>query len=181
MRRLSPLAALLLAAVAAFALVLNLAPLRTGAQPGTPMAGKAFVGVWRLTAIEPGNPPLPALATFAADGTLLNSDPPVSPGSGGEPITFNSGGHGVWQQRGPTTAALTFVQLITDGQGHFLGTTTISAQVTLGADGNALHGPFSVTAADPGGKTIFQGTGTVQATRITVQPMTTPAMGTPAA
>lgn len=181
MRRLSYLAALLLAAVAALAVVVTPTPLRTGAQTGTPMAGHGFVGAWRLTVTEPGNPPLPALTTFAADGTLLDSDPPVSPGSGGEPVTFRSSGHGVWQQSGPTAAALTFVQLVTDGQGHFVGTTTISAQVTLGADGNSLRGPFSVTAADPSGKVLFQGTGTVEATRITVQPMATPAAGTPAA
>lgn len=180
MRRLSYLAALLLAAVAALALVFTPAPLRTWAQTGTPMAGQGFVGAWRLTVTEAGNPSIPALTTFAADGTLLNSDPPVSPAGGGAPITLDSAGHGVWHQTGPTTADLTFVWLTTDAQGTFLGTGTVSAQVTLGADGNSLQGPFSLTAADPSGKTLFQGGGSVQATRITVQPMATPAAGTPA-
>lgn len=180
MRRLTFAVVPLVLAVASLVLTLGPAHPRAGAQAGTATAGPGFVGAWRLTVTEPGNPPLQALTTLAADGTLINSDPPVSPAGGGGPITVSSAGHGVWHETGPTTAALTFVELDTDAQGHFLGTATISAQITLGADGDSLLGSFRVTAADPNGKVLFQGAGTLRATRITVQPVGTPPVGTPA-
>lgn len=179
MRRVPFLAALL--AVAAAALVLGSAPLRTGAQTATPAAAdRGFVSAWRLTTTTPFGASQ-SLITFMADGTVLFSDRPSFPAAGGFPVTFISAAHGVWQQTGPTTAAATWVEFVTDGQGTFLTTVTDSVEVTLGADGTSFSGPFSGTVADPSGNVLFVGGGTVQATRITVQPLATPAAGTPAA
>jgi hypothetical protein len=180
MRRPSSLAALL--AVAALAALILVPPhLRTGAQPGTPAAaGQGFVGAWRLTTETPFGASQ-SLATFMADGTVLFSDRPVYPGDAGFPVTFISAGHGAWEQTGPTTAAATWVEFVSDGQGNFLAVVTDSAEVTLGADGNSWSGAFSSTSADPTGNVLFVGGGTVEATRITVQPLATPAAGTPAA
>lgn len=181
MHRAFGLAALLAFAVLA-TFVVGPGQFRTGAQGGTPTAaGQSFVGSWRLTVSSPGSPSTQSLTTITADGTLLDSDQPVSPGGGGFPTTVSSTGHGVWQQIGTGTAAISFVELVTDTQGTFLATVTINAQVTLSADGNAFGGPYTVTGVDPKGKVLFQGTGTVQATRITIQPMGTPTAGTPAA
>ena len=178
MRRVPFLAALL--AVATAALVLGSARLRTGAQTGTPAAtGQGFVGAWRLTFDTPLGPSQ-SLLTVMADGTVLFSGRPVSPAAGEPPVTFSSAGHGVWQPTGPTTAAATWVGLVTDGQGNFLAIVTDSIDVTLGADGNSWSGSYSATVADPSGTVLFVGGGTVQATRITVQPLATPAAGTPA-
>jgi hypothetical protein len=164
--------------VAAAALVLGSAQLRTGAQSGTPAAaGQGFVGAWRLTFDTPLGTSQ-SLLTVMADGTVLFSGRPVSPAAGETPVTFSSAGHGVWEQTGTTTAATTWVGLVTDREGNFLAVVTDSVEVTLGADGDSWSGPYSATVADPGGKVLYVGGATLQATRITVQPLATPA-GTP--
>jgi hypothetical protein len=84
-------------------------------------------------------------------------------------------------QTGPTTAVATWVEFVSDGEGNFLVTVTDSIEATLRADGNSWSGSFSSTSADPAGNVLFVGNGTVQAKRITVQPLATPAIGTPAA
>jgi hypothetical protein len=177
MRRVPFLAALL--AVAAAALVLGSAPLPTGAQTGTPSAaGQDFVGAWHLTTETPFGPSQ-SLLIVMADGTVLSSDRPTLPAAGGFPVTFQSAGHGAWQQTGPTTAAATWVEFVSDGQGIFLATVTDSIEATLGADGTSWSGPYSGTVAAPSGTVLFVGGGTIQATRITVQPLATPAAGLP--
>ena len=179
MRRVWVLAAFVACGVV-LAVVLGPGRLRTDAQGGTPpAAGRGFVGSWLLTV--PGTAPAHSLATVMADGTLIDSDPPVFPAGGGAPVTFHSAGQGVWRQTGPTTAAATFVDVVADAQGNYLGSETISERWTLGADGDSFGGRFSVRAVDPSGKVVSQVGGTVQGTRITLQPMGTPAAGTPAA
>lgn len=176
MRRLPVLVALLAAAAA---LAIGSTWLTTSAQTATPMAaGPGFVGSWRLTITAPGGPSSQSLGTLLADGTFIESDEPVSPGS---PVDVTSAGHGLWEQTGASTAEVTFVELSTDLKGNFLGTATINARLTLGADGNSFSGPFTVTAADPSGKVVAQVSGTVKATRIVLQPLGTPVSGTPAA
>lgn len=179
MRRTLALAPFLAVAVVA-ALILVSPNLRAGAQTGTPpTAAQGFVGAWRLSTQTPFGASQ-TLVTVMADGTVLASDRPVLPGSAGFPVSFTSAAHGAWHQTGPTTAAATWVEFVSDGQGNFLVTVTDSVEMTLGADGNAWSGPFSSTSADPTGKVLFVGGGTVQAARITVQPLATPA-ATPAA
>ena len=168
------------AVLTAAALVLGSAQLRTGAQPGTPSAaGQDFVGTWRATFDTPVGPSQ-SLLTLMADGTLLFSGRPVKSAAAGAPVTFSSAGHGVWQQTGPTTAATTWEGFVTDAQGNFLAIATDSVEATLGAGGNSWSGAYSATVADPDGNVLFVGDGTVQATRLTVQPLATP-VGTPAA
>lgn len=178
MRRV-PFPAVLLAAVLTV-FVLGSAQLRTGAQTGTPPATtQGFVGAWRLTTATPFGSSQ-SLITFMADGTVIFTDRPVSPADAGFPVTFISTGHGAWQEAGSDTAAATWIEFVSDGQGQFLATVTDSVEATLGADGNSWSGPYSATVADPSGNMIFVGGGTVEATRITVQPLATPAAGAPA-
>jgi hypothetical protein len=177
MRRVPFFAALLPIAAA---IVLGSAPLRTGAQTGTPSAtDNGFVGAWRLTFDTPLGPSQ-SLLTVMADGTVLFSGRPVSPAAGETPVTFSSAGHGVWEQTGPTAAATTWVGLVTDGEGNLLAIVTDSVEATLGADGNVWSGSYSATVADPSGQVLYVGGATVRATRITVQPLATPP-GTPTA
>ena len=178
-RRVPFLAAVL--AVAGGAAVFGSAPLRRGTQAATPpAAGQSFVGAWRLTFDTPFADSQ-SLLTVPADGTVLFSGRPARPAAEGVPVTFVSAGHGVWQQTGPTTAATTWVGFVSDGQGNCLATATDSVQATLDADGDAWSGSYSATVADPSGAVIFVGSGTVQAMRITVQPLATPAAGMPVA
>ena len=177
MRRVPFFAALLPVAAV---LVLGSGQLRTGAQRGTPSAADhGFAGAWRLTFDTPLRPSQ-SLLTVMADGTVLFSGRPVAPAAGETPVTFSSAGHGVWEQTGPTTAATTWVGLVTDGEGNFLAIVTDSVEATLGADGNVWSGSYSATVADPSGQVLYVGGATVRATRITVQPLATPA-GTPTA
>jgi hypothetical protein len=174
-----PFLGAVLAVVAAF--VLGSAPLRTSALPGTPAAAdQGFVGAWRVTFDTPLGASQ-SLLTVMADGTVLFSGQPVKPAAEGVPVTFISAGHGVWEQTGPTTAAITWVGLVTNGEGNFLASATDSVEASLGVDGDSWSGSYSATVADPSGNILFVGGGTVQATRITVQPLATPRAGTPTA
>jgi hypothetical protein len=181
MRR--PLVVLPLAVVlVSLALVslLGPAPVRTGAQTGTPDAtDQGFVGAWRLTTETPFGASQ-SLITLMADGTVIFSDRPVLPGDAGFPVTFIGTGHGAWEQTGPTAAAATFDFFVTDGEGNFLVVVTDSVEMTLSPDGTSFSGPFSSTSTDPTGTVLYVGTGTVEARRITVQPLATP-LATPAA
>jgi hypothetical protein len=178
MRRIAFLAVLLV--VAGAAVVLGPNPLRTDAQTGTPAADdQGFVGAWHLTTDTPFGASQ-SLITLMADGTVLFSDRPVYPGGEGFPVTFTSTAHGAWQQTGATSAAATFDFFLTDGEGNFLAIVTDSIEVTLDVDGTAWSGSFSSTTTDPTGNMLYVGTGTVEARRITVQPLATPA-ATPAA
>jgi hypothetical protein len=168
----------LLAVVAA--LVFDSAPLRISAQSGTPAtAGQGFVGAWRLTFDTPLGPSQ-SLLTVMADGTVLFSGSPVKPGAAAVPVTFVSAGHGVWRQTGPTTAATSWVGLVSDGEGTFLAAVTDSVEATLGADGDSWSGEYSASVADPDGTVLYVGGATVRATRITVQPLAVP-VSTPTA
>lgn len=160
-------------------LALGMAPLHTGAQTGTPVvADQGFVGAWRLTFDTPLGPSR-SLLTIMADGTVLFSGLPVKPAAEGAPVTVVSAGHGVWRQIAPTTAEITWEGFVADIQGTFLAIATDRVQATLAADGNAWSGPFRATVVDPGGSVIYEGGATVTATRLTVQPLATPASGTP--
>jgi hypothetical protein len=70
---------------------------------------------------------------------------------------------------------------VSDGQGTLLATVPDSVEAAPAADGNAWGGAFRSTSADPSGTVRFVGGGTVEATRIAVQPLATPAAGTPVA
>ena len=174
-----PFLTALLAVAATATLILGSAPLPTGAQTGTPPAtDQGFVGAWHLTTETPFGASQ-SLITLTSDGTIVFTDRPVFPGGEGFPVTFISTAHGAWEQTGPTTAAATWVEFMTDGEGNFLGIITDSIEVTLDPDGAAWRGPFSSTTTDPSGNILFVGGGTVEARRITVQPLATPA-ATPA-
>ena len=161
-------------------LVLGPAQLRTGAQTGTPAAtNQGFVGAWHLTTETPFGASQ-SLITLTADGTVIFTDRPVYPGGEGFPVTFISTAHGTWEKTGPTTAAATWVEFMTDGEGTFIGVITDSIEVTFDPASDSWSGPFSSTTTDPAGNLLFVGTGTVEARRITVQPLATPA-ATPAA
>ena len=166
-------------AVATAALFLGAVQVRSDVQAGTPVAaGQGFVGAWRVTFETPAGPSR-SLLTVMADGTLLFSGRPVSPASGGFPVIFGSAAHGAWHASGPNTAALTWVGLVTDGDGNFLAEVTDSVEATLASDGNSWSGAYSATVLDPTGNELYVGGARVSATRIVVQPVATPA-STPA-
>lgn len=178
MRRVQFLAAGL--AVAAATTMLGAGKL-AGAPTGTPVAvERGFVGAWRVT-FETPTGPSQSLLTVMADGTLLFSGRPVSPAAGGFPVIFSSTAHGAWDLTGPATAGMTWVGLVTDGEGALLAEVTDSVEATLDPGGNAWSGAYSATVNDPDGNALYVGGATVRAERITVQPLATPAADTPVA
>jgi hypothetical protein len=110
-----------------------------------------------------------------ADGTVLFSGRPVAPPGREPPVVFIGSGHGAWEQTSPTIAATSFFVFITDGAGNFLWVVTDSVEMTLGPDGTSWSGPYSSTTADPSGDVLSITPGTAEATRVTVQPVATPA------
>jgi len=197
MRR--PLTPVSIAAVALVGLVtLGATGLRATAQDATPIVGGAqtedatpaamaahpIVGSWRVNlAVTGAMDQEGALATFAADGTVLSSVKPVSPAPPDAPFgqIFASLAHGTWTVVGPNQVAFTIVRLQTDENGNYLGTVTVPAVLDVSSDGQRLSGPFTYAVADPAGNVVASGTGTAEGTRIAVEPMATPAAGTPSA
>jgi hypothetical protein len=167
-------------AAAAGALFFGSDQLRSDAQvPSPSTGGHAFIGSWRLTFDTPLGASQ-SLLTVMADGTVVFTGRPVSPATESAPVIFSSSAHGAWEQTGLTTAAATWVGLVSDGEGNFLAVVTDSVKATLAVDGNAWSGAYSATVAYPNGNVLYVGGSTVEATRITVQPLATPA-GTPTA
>jgi hypothetical protein len=148
------------------------------------MAAHPIVGSWRVSlTVDGAMDQESALDTFTADGTVLASVKPVSPAPPGAPFgqIFASLMHGSWTVVGPNQVALTLVRLQTDENGNYLGTVTVPAVLDMNSDGQRLSGPFTYAVADPAGKVVASGTGTAEGTRIAVEPLGTPAAGTPSA
>jgi len=127
---------------------------------------------------------VPALATFFADGSFIASDLPVRPAPtvegapdaspaaapAGSPaaLLHTSAGHGIWTPNGSGRAALTFVEVVTDGTGAFVATVTVSANVKVDETGDAMTGPYSVASVGPDGQALADAGGTLQGTRIKI-------------
>ena len=151
-------------------------------DPTSELAKHPIVGTWRANlAVTGAMDQEGALQTFAADGTMLASVKPVSPAPPDAPFgqIFASLMHGNWTVVGPNQVALTLVRLQTDESGTYLGTVTVPAVLDVSSDGQRLSGPFTYDVADPAGNVVASGTGTVEGTRLEVQPMGTPTAGTP--
>lgn len=166
-------------ALATAAVVLGSAHVHSGAEPATPaVTRQGFLGAWRLVFDTPTGASQ-SLLTVMSDGTVIFSGRPVSPATGGFPVIFSSTAHGAWEQIGDTSARFTWVGLVTDGEGTLLAVVTDSVEATLSADSQSWSGAYSATVDDPTGTQLYVGGSTVQATRIGVQPVATPAASTP--
>ncbi len=92
------------------------------------LAGHPLTGVWMAMA----NPPLPdspqiaAPSVFSADGSVLLMFPLTQVGPQG--VVFNSPYIGTWQSDGERRGHFTAVQVLSDANGTFLGTTTVDGR-----------------------------------------------------
>jgi hypothetical protein len=148
------------------------------------MAKHPIVGSWRVNlAVTGAMDQAISLGTYTADGTVLVSVKPVSPAPPGAAFgqIFASLMHGNWTVVGPNQVALTLVRLQTDESGNYLGTVTVPAVGEVSGDGQGLSGSFTYDVADPAGNVVASGTGTLEGTRLEVQPMGMPPAGTPVA
>ena len=168
------------------ALVLS-GPIPVG-QAATSPSAHGVIGSWlvELTGTDAlaDQPATPALATFFADGSFIASDLPVRPAltvdasPGPSPsaaaiasptaLLYTTAGQGIWTATGPTRAAVTFVELVTDGSGSVVATVTVSASLRIDGTGDAMSGPYSVTSVGPDGQPLPDSSGTLQGTRIKI-------------
>ena len=143
-------------------------------------------GSWSCTGADaPADlAPTPGLATFFADGSFIASDlpvrpasnvdgssdasPSVAPGASPAALLYTTAGQGIWTATGSVRAAVTFVELVTDGTGSLVSTVTVSATVRVDETGDAMTGPYSVTSVGPDGQPLPDSSGTLQGTRITI-------------
>ena len=160
------------------ATVLGSTQMRGSAQSGTPeVEPRSLVGAWRVTFDTPAGESQ-SLLTVMADGTLIFSGRPVTPASGGFPVIFSSTAHGVWEPAGAKAVVMTWVGLVTDGEGTLLAVVTDSVEASLAAGAETWSGSYSATVNDPDGNPIYTGGATVRATRIKVQPVVAATEGT---
>ena len=168
--------------------------LGTAAQDATPtdLANHPIVGAWLL--MNPGDPPSPSPMIFSADGTFSATGVPsyVDPQRG---VVFGSQAMGVWEPTGERSLHVTWVQVLSDGNGTYLGTFTLDGYPEVSADGQSWDDPgtqvhFTIRDASNaivmevgGGNGAEPATPPVHAIRMQVGnpgfPEGTPAAGTP--
>jgi hypothetical protein len=125
--------------------------------------GKNLTGSWVINVLpaqESGVPPFVNLATCTKDGGIVNAS-----------IHLMSSGHGQWTKTQGGGFAVTFIHLQFDENGQFAGTVKIRAYVMLDNSGNQFGGPFKTDFFDAGGNPLFSIEGTVDAARISVEPL----------
>jgi hypothetical protein len=109
---------------------------RTAAQEATLtiLADHPIVGAWLL--MNPGDPPSPSPMIFSADGTFSATGVPsyIDPQRG---VVFGSSTMGVWEPTGERSVHVTWVQVLSDGNGTYLGTFTLDGYPEVSADGQS--------------------------------------------
>lgn len=132
-----------------------------------------IVGSWLLTVHVPDNGPpfdsFKALWSFTGDGILITSaQGDVTP----VPFPTTSTAYGAWVQTEGRQYAATFVAILYDVQtGDNLGSLKLNQGITLSDSGVEWNGPFQAKVSDPDGNVVATVTGTINAKRITVEPL----------
>jgi|SRR5579871_124397 len=133
-----------------------------------------LVGSWHLTFTPktPATPPVapvPGLATFTSDGTVVETDGTeavpivVSP----TPAVFGTPGHGIWQP-GPAigTLFIQFFNLEVNANGTLHATKMVTITGTLDSTGNNFSGSYSFELTDPTGHVVSGGSGALTGQKI---------------
>jgi hypothetical protein len=127
-----------------------------------PAAVHPIVGAWLLTVDEfPEDPP--SLVAFHSDGTYQEAG-----GDGSTAI-------GSWEATGPSSANVTFMEILPTDDGGSASMATIRAAGEVSADGQTFTAEFTIELTGEGAPAGEYGPGHVTATRINVEPMGTPA------
>jgi hypothetical protein len=123
-------------------------------------AHKPLVGSWTVKVMPAVGPPSVNIATFTADGGVIQTT--TDPGA--------ASGLGVWDKIGNRQYALTFVILSQDPSLPFQSV-KVRATFNLDADGDTAAGPFIADFLDASGNVLFSMDGTIEAARIQVEPL----------
>lgn len=116
-------------------------------------------GSWEVTVLPNGGDAIVDMATFTSGGGIINTDPDPN----------LSTGHGTWVRTGGDEFAVTFVHFLSDG-GAPLGTLKVRAVMQVDRSTDTFSGPFR-TDVIIGGEVVQSVCGTVQAKRISVEPV----------
>ena len=116
-------------------------------------------GSWEVTVMPTGGDPIIDFSTMTEGGGPVSTDP--------DPNV--STGIGTWEKIGPNRFAVTFVHFLSD-QGAPLGTLKVRAEVSLDYQTDTFSGPFR-TDVVIGGNVVQSICGTVQARRISAEPL----------
>jgi hypothetical protein len=122
------------AALVASSVLLSL-PTEAQSRPESPAS---LAGAWRVSLSGLGPNPVPILMTFTKDGTLLQTDTPVSLPQPVPPSSAASNGHGLWRRIGPRDYAFTYVKIFYGPNGPALATVTQRGRASLSDDGNSF-------------------------------------------
>ena len=135
-------------------------------------------GSWAMTVTAvspPGLPPLNSLVTFMRGGEVIESRRGYLAVSPFGPI-LETAGHGAWLRAGHGEFAATFTFLVQAApnnpvfvSGEPLGTDQIHLRLELGP-GGTFSGTFVSQARDANGTVVFSASGTVEGTRLRVEP-----------
>ena len=127
-------------------------------QPSPALA--SIVGLWHVTYTADG-------ALFYEAYDLWHSDRTEVESANFSPIEGNVC-MGVWKKVGLRTVQLNHVGWAFDSNGNSIGTFTLAETNTVGSDGSTYTGTFDYKAYDVDGNLVQEITGTLAATRITV-------------
>jgi hypothetical protein len=125
--------------------------------------GHPLVGAWLLTSESDPEGPSTMLGSFSSDGIYQEAD------------SDGTVGIGAWEATGPNTAGLTFMAQFEIGE-DAVASVTVRGSIEVAPDGQTLTAEFTLELAGVEGAPAGQfGPGTVTGTRISVEPMGTPA------
>ena len=124
-------------------------------------------GSWN-TVVGPGSPiEFRTLVSYAEGGAMMATEPAFPPPFHGSTV------HGTWEKTGRHQFASTFLCLIYDPTGHFVGTLKVRENITLNRAGNEYNQVSSQEVFDPAGNPVpqFSTCNTAHGTRINVEPV----------
>lgn len=157
------------------AAVLGVAAL-AGRPAGEALAGgqEELVGSWLVAGTPTGAPAAPPriLVSFTRDGVALRTAPvrQAAPPALGTSAMIIGTTHGGWYRTGRRSFVMTFVGLAFDEAGAFLATQRVRVAAEVSPDGDSFGGPFQTDFLAADGKLLASVKGTVQGTRIAVEP-----------
>jgi hypothetical protein len=135
---------------------------------------QTLVGSWMVAGVPPGGQPGPPsiLVSFTGDGVALRTAPlrQAAPPALGTDTMFISTTHGVWARMDDGTFDLTWVGFAFDDGGKFLATQRVRVAAQLNDTLDGFSGPFKTDFVGPDGQVLASTGGTVQGTRIQVEP-----------
>jgi hypothetical protein len=135
---------------------------------------QTLVGSWVVAGVPPGGQPGPPtiLVSFTGDGVALRTAPlrQAAPTALGTDTMFISTTHGAWARMDDGMFGLTWVGFAFDAGGKFLATQRVRVAVQLNDTLDGFSGPFKTDFVGPDGQVLASTGGTVQGTRIQVEP-----------